>query len=272
MRTLWSFGSPEGTQGKDTVASMGKLLSSPLKLNIQEGLLSISSAWEPTKGEARGAPQEGPGGHACPRGVRDAEALARPWPEPAASARPRVLALSLRRPGSHSAEGRLPLGLSEAALHLRKVPGQMEGRGNERPWPLKSKAGSGGFWEILRKARASGFWTVLPPPLASRCTRNGRESGREGRGGMTASLYVPGLHRCPLETFGTIKLPQKMFLLLQPPSEVSWAFRLRENKCAAWRTQQPRSLGKLSTFSGLLEDPRLRDGSCLPSPHPPPPT
>lgn len=53
MRTVWSFGIPEGTQGKDKVASMGKLLSSPLKLNIREGLLSISSAWEPVKGEAR---------------------------------------------------------------------------------------------------------------------------------------------------------------------------------------------------------------------------
>lgn len=53
MRTVWSFGIPEGTQGKDTVASMGKLLSSRLKLNIQEGLLSISSAWEPVKGEVR---------------------------------------------------------------------------------------------------------------------------------------------------------------------------------------------------------------------------
>lgn len=82
---------------------------------------------------------------------------------------------------------------------------------------------------------------------------------------MTASLCVPGLHQCPLETFGTMKLPQKMFLLLQLPSEVSWAFRLWETKCAGRRTQQPRSLGKLSTFSGLLEDPRLRDGS-LPGP------
>lgn len=32
---------------------MGKLLSSQLKLNIQKGLLSISSAWEPVKGAVR---------------------------------------------------------------------------------------------------------------------------------------------------------------------------------------------------------------------------
>lgn len=64
MRTVWSFGIPAGTQGKDTVASMGKLLSSPLKLNIQEALFSISSAWEPAKGEeAWGACQEGLVGH-----------------------------------------------------------------------------------------------------------------------------------------------------------------------------------------------------------------
>lgn len=54
---------------------MGKLLSSALKLNIQEGLLSISSAWEPVKGEGRGAPQEGLVGHAFLRGVRDTEGL-----------------------------------------------------------------------------------------------------------------------------------------------------------------------------------------------------
>lgn len=33
---------------------MGKLLSSPLKLNIQEALFSISSAWEPVRGRWMG--------------------------------------------------------------------------------------------------------------------------------------------------------------------------------------------------------------------------
>lgn len=62
MRTVWSFGIPEGAEGKDPVASMGKLLSSPLKLNILEGLLSISlgSWW---RGRHVGACQEGPVGH-----------------------------------------------------------------------------------------------------------------------------------------------------------------------------------------------------------------
>lgn len=81
MRTVWSFGIPAGTQGKDTVASMGKLLSSPLKLNIQEALFSIS-AWEPG--------EEGGGLGACREwlrsrfsgGVRDWEALRLLAPSP----------------------------------------------------------------------------------------------------------------------------------------------------------------------------------------------
>ena len=131
MRTVWSFGIPAGTQGKDTVASMGKLLSSLLKLNIQEALFSISSAWEPVKGEADGRAgagglSGGPGGSRFPRGVRDREAL---------------LEASRRRPASarsfsRAREAGLPRAgslweLSEAASPLQ-VPGQMVGRRRER--------------------------------------------------------------------------------------------------------------------------------------------
>lgn len=66
MRTGWCFGIPEGAEGKDPVASMGKLLSSLLKLNILEGLLSIS-AGELVEGEACWGLSGGPGGSHFPK-------------------------------------------------------------------------------------------------------------------------------------------------------------------------------------------------------------
>lgn len=113
---------------------MGKLLSSALKLNIQEGLLSISSAWEPVKGEARGAPQEGLVGHAFPRGVRDTEGLSLEGgggrQEPAA-----IFVLFLQSPGSHLAKGRLSPGLSETTIHLHKSQDRWRGEGMRGPGP-----------------------------------------------------------------------------------------------------------------------------------------
>ena len=58
-------------------------------------------------------------------------------------------------------------------------------------------------------------------------------SGTDVQEGMKTSLQVLGLHQHPLVTFGTIKPPQRMVLLLRLPLETrrSWVFRLGGNKC-----------------------------------------
>lgn len=117
---------------------MGKLLSSPLKLNIQEALFSISSAWEPVKGEeAWGACREGLVGHVF-RGE-------------SGTGRPCVCSLLLQCWGSWFAEGMLSVGAVR----------QREGRMRERPGALKRQTGHVEHRPSCRKVRASGLWTVL---------------------------------------------------------------------------------------------------------------
>lgn len=88
---------------------MGKLLSSPLKLNIQEALFSISSAWEPVKGEADGRAWGGLVGRAWwvtfSEGSQGQGGTVRGVPEEAC-----VCSLFLQCSGSRFAKGRLSLG------------------------------------------------------------------------------------------------------------------------------------------------------------------
>lgn len=159
MRTVWSFGIPEGTQGKDTVASMGKLLSSPLKLNIQEGLLSISSAWEPVKGEVRRGLVKRAWWVMFSTGFRDRAGLTEAaWGGQRRRPSPALHQLTLQCSGSHWAKGRLSLAGVRGCTSPLQVPGQMEGRRNEGPWPLKRKTGKVELQEICTRQgmRASG--------------------------------------------------------------------------------------------------------------------
>lgn len=80
-------------------------------------------------------------------------------------------------------------------------------------------------------------------------------SGRDVREGMKTTLQVLGLHQHSLVTFGTIKLPQRMVLLLQLPLETREKLGFQAWREQVYWAEQPPSLRSLNTLAGPSEAP-----------------
>ena len=72
---------------------------------------------------------------------------------------------------------------------------------------------------------------------------------------MKTTLQVLGLHQHPLVTSGTIKLPQRMVLLLQLPLETREKLGFQAWREQVYWAEQPSSLSSLKTLAGPSEAP-----------------
>lgn len=192
MRTVWRFGIPAGTQGKDTVASMGKLLSSLLKLNIQEALFSISSAWEPAQGgSASGGLSGGPGGSRFPRGVRTGRRWAgRPSPGEALGAHG-LRSRSAHARSSSRTRGPALSGGCQRLPPLCKALGRSRGGGRRglRPQRDRQVMENSGKATGRQGLRASGQFSIPSPQIGKEVSGREVQEGTRTRHGATTSIH-----------------------------------------------------------------------------------
>lgn len=72
---------------------------------------------------------------------------------------------------------------------------------------------------------------------------------------MKTSLQVLGLHQHPLVTFGTIKPPQRMVLLLRLPLETRKKLGFQGCREQVYWAEQPPSLSSPNTLAGPSKAP-----------------
>lgn len=162
------FRDPRRNTGKGYSCVHGKVIIISAEVKHSGGSAFHLFRLGACEGGGAGGSSGGPGGSRFPRGVGDAEGLseaarAGSLRSSPASARSfsRAQDAILSRAGS--LWGCQGLRFTSASPRGGGGGGQMEGRREERPWPLKRKTGHVELREICREARASGFWTVLPP-------------------------------------------------------------------------------------------------------------